>query len=113
MIALLFHYANILLVYRISFDRLGFSSLQAFFIALFFLFNFAGLEAVVWCCAAGYIVCATWILLGIWVFLGAKTFSITTSLVLGALQLLAFLSWDWGILFCSLVRGNCSFAIAL
>lgn len=103
-LALVFHGANCVLVYRIAQKIFYYEKSKARILAFLFAVNPAGLEAIVWCCAIGYVVCTFWILIGICVFMNYQkepnqqnTAYRHATLIF--IQLCSYLSWDWGIMF--------------
>lgn len=98
-LALSFHAINAFLIYVLLRDVLRCSPWESKAVAVLFAISPAGLEAVVWCCAIGYVLCACWILLGLYVFWkgGGPPVSMPQAWLLAGLQLVAFLCWDWGL----------------
>lgn len=92
-LTLITHIANTLLIFSITQFSLKWEPWQAFLAALLFSINPTGLEALTWCCALGYILSSFWILLAIYVYL--KYFNLPWLIFF---QLMAILTWDWGIL---------------
>lgn len=95
LIAIAGHFINTYLVFLIA--RKGFS--QNFTVAsgtsLLFAVSPAGVEAIVWCCAIGYIATTFWILLAVYFFTQQHRYN---PLYYVLIQLCAFACWDWGML---------------
>lgn len=100
-LALLVHTANSLIIYFLGDRFLGLNPPFALILALLFAVNPAGMEAVVWCCSIGYVLCSFWILLGLYLFWSnidrPAMPKRRLQLSLMAIQLFAFIVWDWGI----------------
>lgn len=102
-LALIFHFANCLLVYLIAHSSLNIDSFKAWILTFLFAINPAGLEALAWCCAIGYVACAFWTLLGLYLFLQYLNqkweikHPFWFQVMLIVIQFNAFLCWDWGI----------------
>lgn len=103
LLAFFIHGINIYLVLGLC-GRLGLNHWEKWITATLFALSPAGFESLAWCCAIGYILCSTWILLALRLIATARTIK-TTALPyqLALLQLLAFATWDWGILLTPLV----------
>jgi len=102
LLALFFHYVNAVLVYLIAWQLCKLAPQASATAALLYALNPAGMEAIAWCCSLGYVITSTWILLGIYSlsFYSADSPKTAWKYSLGwaLLQLIAFLTWDWGIL---------------
>lgn len=92
-----FHLLNSGITFYIARRQMQLSLNISLFALALTAMNPAGIEAVAWSCSAGYVVTSTWLLLGVSVMLSQMK-TTTIALLLALLQLLAFLTWDWGIL---------------
>lgn len=102
------HCLNIALLWSILVRRLRFVPLQAVTITALFTIGAAGFEALAWSCAIGYVLVTTVILLGFVLLMawnGERIWGIAAGLA--ALQVLAFVVWDWGVLFAPLMALCC------
>lgn len=98
LLAFLIHGVNIFLVTVIC-GRLGMSRGEKWIVSSLFALSPAGFESLAWCCAIGYVLCSTWILLAIRLTVATRDVEIPKyPYRLAFLQLLAFATWDWGIL---------------
>ena len=94
------HCCNIALVWFILLRRFKAPRLQAWTITLLFVLNAPGFEALAWATCVVYVLVTVWILLGVWLVLCPDLQRRKrTRWLLAALQALALLTWDWGILF--------------
>lgn len=94
------HCANIAMVWCILILRLRASVLVACIATVLFTVCCAGFEALAWSCALGYVLTTTIILLGLLLLLSLdRDFSASSAVGLAALQIVALVIWDWGILF--------------
>jgi len=89
-IALITHIANCLLFYRLLRGYFNLDSSMAFLGSTLFLFSAAGLEAIAWNCCLGYLFTAFFLLLALEY--------LSHPLILAVIQLLAVMSWDWGVI---------------
>ncbi len=106
--AFLIHGINIYLVLGLC-GRLGLTHWEKWVAGILFALSPAGFESLAWCCAIGYILCSTWMILALKIYLrkiaGDDHFlergevrSNYASYQIAVLQLLALATWDWGIL---------------
>lgn len=96
--AFLIHGINIFLVLSLG-SKLGLRQWEKVVVGVLFALSPAGFESLAWCCAIGYIVCTTWMLLGLGVYLSYRRGGgALAPYLLAVLQVLAFATWDWGIL---------------
>lgn len=94
-LALGFHFLNSFLVYYYL-RKKDHQMIGALFAAALVSVNPLGVEAIAWSCCLGYVMTLTWLMLGLLVIeiLHNKKWA---PLLLAGLQILAFLTWDWGI----------------
>lgn len=103
LLAFVIHGVNIYLVLALC-GRLGLTTGEKWIAAALFALSPAGFESLAWCCAIGYILCTTWILIALRLMVTARDEDYTfVSYRLAALQLVAFVTWDWGVLLLPLV----------
>jgi hypothetical protein len=103
LLAFCIHGINIYLVLGLC-GRLGLNKWQKWITATLFALSPAGFESLAWCCAIGYILCSTWIILALRLTVTSKsnpTNSFSSRVAL--LQFLAFVTWDWGVLLTPLI----------
>lgn len=108
LLALTFHGINIALVYYMMRREMGTSLNIALFAAVLTAMNPAGVEALAWSCSAGYVLTSTWLLVGLALLFAhdehsspAKTTLL--AILLAILQIVAYLTWDWGVLLFAVV----------
>ncbi len=102
-LAFMLHGLNIYLVLKLC-GHLGFNTWEKWITGILFALNPAGFEALAWCCAIGYILCTTWILIALrWIVAARDQDFPFVSYRIAALQIAAFITWDWGILLTPLV----------
>lgn len=98
LLAFMIHGINIFLV-TVLCGRLGMTKGEKWIVSTLFALSPAGFESLAWCCAIGYVLCSTWILLAIRLTIASKDLVMPKyPYRLAFLQLLAFATWDWGIL---------------
>ena len=98
-LALLAHFANVIIVFFIARRGFDFSHNFALVLSLLFALNPAGYEAIAWPCAVGYVYVAIPLLLSLLLVLNTnKTRVKLHGFIVAMLQFVAFLIWDWGIL---------------
>lgn len=99
LLAFFFHALNSFIIFFFVRDILKRKPLEAQLVAALFAISPAGLEAITWCCAAGYVLCSFWILLALYTFWksGNSPAPLSHANLLACLQLGAFLCWDWGL----------------
>lgn len=97
-LAFLMHGLNIYLVLGLC-GRMGLTTWEKWVTGALFALSPAGFESLAWCCAIGYILCSTWILIALRLMVTARNEDFPfVSYRIALLQLLAFLTWDWGML---------------
>jgi len=103
LLAFTLHGVNIYLTLSLC-DSLKMNRWEKWITATLFALSPAGFESLAWCCAIGYILCSTWIILALQITISSShTQSRSFPYKLALLQLLAFATWDWGILLTPLV----------
>jgi hypothetical protein len=103
LVAFFLHGVNIYLVLKLC-GRMGLNTWEKWVTGTLFALSPAGFEALAWCCAIGYILCTTWILVALRLMVSARDEDFPfVSYRIAFLQVLAFITWDWGILLMPLV----------
>ncbi len=98
LLAFLIHSINIYLVILLC-EAIGMNEWQKWFTGALFALSPAGFESLAWCCAIGYILCTTWVLIALQLTAELKQrHSFLFPFKIALLQLLAYLTWDWGII---------------
>jgi hypothetical protein len=94
------HCANIAMVWRILIRHLTVSRLEACTVTFLFTMCSAGFEALVWSGELGYVLTMTVILFGFLLLLPLdQDVTPLSGVGFAALQIVALLIWDWGVLF--------------
>lgn len=95
------HMINVALLYMLARRWCSLDVPRALLVATFYMLSPAGIEALAWTCAAGYVVTMTWILATLLCFLSWRKNARLTwlkAIVLSLMQLGAFLMWEWAVL---------------
>ena len=104
--------ANIAMVWQILIRRLAVSRLEAGTVTFLFTLCSAGFEALAWSCALGYVLTLTIVLLGFLLLLPLdRDITASSRVRFAALQIIALLIWDWGILFFPLMALCFAFSV--
>jgi hypothetical protein len=98
-LALLAHFANVIIVFFIARRGFDFSHNFALILSLLFALNPAGYEAIAWPSVVGYVYVAIPLLLSLLLVLNTDRARVKLhGFIVAVLQFVAFLIWDWGIL---------------
>lgn len=91
-VTVFFHTVNALLLLILANRYFKFSRHTSGILALLFLVNPAGYEAIAWCCAVGFVLTGFWLLCALLLFYSGKG----TAWRYAWIQVAALLTWDWG-----------------